>query len=77
MRGSAPSDFAAQTAHAGRGPAFAERGRHDRDHGRHRSFAFGPGYGGLYDYDGNWPYCNNGLPYYYDYNSCSDSNWND
>ena len=60
-----------------RGPAFAGRGGHDRDHRRHRSFAFGPGYGGLYDYDGNWPYCNTGRPDYYNYNSCSDSDWND
>jgi hypothetical protein len=77
VRGSTSKDFAAQTAHVGRGPAFAGRGRHDRDNGRHRSFAFGPRYGGLYGYDGNWPYCNNGQPYYYNYNSCSDSDWSD
>jgi hypothetical protein len=74
MRSAAPNNFAASPARAGHGTSYAWRGDHGRGH--HRGFFFGPSYySGLYAYDG--AYCDNGWPYYYNYNSCYDSDWND
>jgi hypothetical protein len=74
MRSAAPNNFAASPAQVGRGTSYAWRGDHGRGH--HRGFFFGPSYySGLYAYDG--AYCDNGWPYYYNYNSCYDSDWND
>jgi hypothetical protein len=77
MRNVAPN-VAANPAYIGHGNAYAWRGDHDHDRGHHRGFFFGPGYyGGLYANEGGSPYCNSGWPYYYNYNSCYDSDWND